>query len=499
LLQANNIQFTCKVSLVLHVIYIFCIARRDAGLVGTVIGRDTTNRKRSDPQECCMTGFPVTPHTVGVAAPVPSAWHQTLLSEVTMNPLPRRQGVCILQALSRTPELLLASLLCLNLVPGAWAGDAEDALKLRYFGTLGAARAASDRIHYVRDLSQPDGSSGGNWSGNPDSVLAMQANYAFSDRAEAVAQVVSRHRYDGTFRPELMWAYTRFSTEDGSEVRVGRLGTDFYMLADSRLVGFANLAVRPSPDFFGQLPLYHIDGADVSKTIPFGPGLVKAKLFAGYTGEKVPAGPDVWDMGGAPMMGANLDYHVDNWSFRLGYAQLLLKHDWPLTSQLTRAGIPQTTVQTLSMANKTARYYSAGLMYDRGPLQVQWMLNKVWQESHGYQNYYSSYLLAGYRFAAFTPYVGVARSYSPPKQLDSGLPPAFVFQNAMVAKVLSLSHTSQTTWTIGTRWDFQRNMDLKFQWDNIQGRSDSVFLYANDTSGWSGSTDVFSLTLDFAF
>jgi hypothetical protein len=294
-----------------------------------------------------------------------------------------------------------------------------------------------------------------------------------------------------------MWAYGHFTSADGTDLRVGRLGTDFYMLADSRLVGYSNLAIRPSPDFFGQLPLYHIDGADVTKTIPFGPGLLKGKLFAGYTGEKLPFITDPWDMGNSPMMGGNLDYHLDNWSFRLGYAQLRFKHDWPLSATLTAIGVPAATVDALSMAGKTARYYSLGMMYDRGPFQAQWMLNKVWQESAGYQNYYSSYFLAGYRLDAFTPYVGVARSYSPPKQIEMGaIPPVLT---PSMAEVLNHSHTSQTTWTVGMRWDFRRNMDIKAQWDGIRGKSDSVFLYSGRAPGWSGSTDVFSLALDFAF
>ncbi|MDD5298003.1 MAG: hypothetical protein PHU46_13930 [Rhodocyclaceae bacterium] len=391
----------------------------------------------------------------------------------------------------------LAGLLLVASLPQARADEGTEALKLRYFGSLGATRAASDRIQYVRDLSQPKGSSGGAWSSEVNDVLGVQANYVFTERTAAVAQVVSRYRYDGTFHPELMWAYAHVTSEQGTDLRIGRLGTDFYMLADSRLVGYGNLAISPSLDFFGQLPLFHIDGADISRTFPVGHGLLKGKLFAGYTGEKVPLGSTSWNMGDSPMMGANLDYHLDNWSFRLGYAQLRIKHDWPVSDQLAGVGVPPATVSALSMADKTSRYYSAGLMYERGPVQVQWMLNQVSQESYGYQDYYSSYVLAGYRLDAFTPYAGVARSDSPAKALDTAtLAP---LQRAAVADALGLSHTNQTTWTVGVRWDFRRNMALKAQWDGIRGRSDSVFLYPKDTPGWSGSTDVFSAVLDFAF
>ncbi len=413
--------------------------------------------------------------------------------------LARAPGACPARERSRAGIRSFSwSLACLLACP--LAAEADETLKLRYFGTLGATRGSSDRVQHVRDLSQPDGSSNGSWVGAVDSSLGVQGNYRLSERSEAVAQVVSRYRYDGSFRPEAMWAYLHVTSGDGTDLRLGRLGTDFYMLADSRLVGYSLLAIRPSLDFFGQLPLFHIDGADISRTFPVGGGLLKAKLFAGLTGERVPFGPDNWDMGDSPMLGANLDYQWDNWSFRLGYAQLRLKHDWPLSPQLTATGVPAAITDALSVGHKSARYYSAGLMYEQGPWQAQWMLNHVAQESWGYQNYYSAYVLLGYRLGAFTPYGGASRSYSRSKVLDtSGLAP---MQQAVVAGVLGLSHTNQSTWTAGLRWDFRRNLDLKLQWDGIRGRGDSVFLYPaypKNMAGWNGDSDILSLALDFAF
>ncbi len=396
----------------------------------------------------------------------------------------------LLQTLCIAAPLLVSSL------SPAWADEESDALTLHYFGTIGLARATSEHIQYVSDLSQPNGSSAGNWSAKPDSVLGMQANYAFSDQTEVVTQIVSRYRYNGTYRPEVMWAYAHFTAENGTEFRVGRLGTDFYMLADSRLIGYTNLTISPSLDFFGQLPLFHIDGADLSKTIQAGNGLLTGKVFAGYTGEKVPFGDANWNLGDSPMLGANIDYHQDDWSYRLGYAQMRMKHDWPVSDQLTALGFPAVIVEELSMNNKTSRYYSAGLIYDHGPIQLQWMANKVVQESLGYQNYYSSYVLAGYSMGNLTPFAGVSRSYTPSKQLNLG--PDNPFQ-AGVDHVLDISHTNQTTWTMGMRWNFRRNMDVKAQLDCIRGKSDSTFLFRGNTLGWNGSTDVFSLAMDFAF
>lgn len=398
---------------------------------------------------------------------------------------------------------VLAFLLA-TLAPGLCsdAQASDGAPNMTYFGTLGLTRSSADQVHYVRDLSQPSGPAGGNVSASTDTVLGIHANYVFQPAVAGAAQVVSRYRYDGSWAPEVMWAFVRLEDGPGTGWRIGRVGTDFYMHADSRLVGYANTSIRPSPDYFGQLPLYHIDGFDWIHTLRAGQGLVTGKFFAGYTGEKVPMGDRYWNMGGSPMLGGNLDYHLDAWSFRLGYAQMRLKHDWPLSDVLAplygRGAQAAAAAQALSITGKTSRYYGLGVTYDQNPLQVQLMLNAVQQESHAYQNYRAAYVLASYRLGAFRPYGGISRSYSRPKQLDTGLPKTDPLR-AVVDYALNVSHTHQTTYSLGVRWDFRRDMDLKLQWDGIRGRSTAQFLYRGDGPQWSGDSNVLSLALDFAF
>ena len=123
-------------------------------------------------------------------------------------------------------------------------------VSLKGFGTMGIARSDNDSIQYMRDLSAPDGLSR-NWSGKLDSLLGLQANIQLSEKTEGVLQLVSRYRYDGTYTPEVTWAFLRHEVSPELSLRAGRLGTEFYMLADSRLVGYANLTVRPQTDYYG--------------------------------------------------------------------------------------------------------------------------------------------------------------------------------------------------------------------------------------------------------
>ena len=53
--------------------------------------------------------------------------------------------------------------------------------------------------------------------------------------------------------------------------------------------------------------------------------------------------------------------------------------------------------------------------------------------------------------------------------------------------------------TLGLRWDFRTNMDLKLQYDAVRGSSDSILPTRRDTPGWNGRTDVISIVTDFIF
>ena len=61
------------------------------------------------------------------------------------------------------------------------------------------------------------------------------------------------------------------------------------------------------------------------------------------------------------------------------------------------------------------------------------------------------------------------------------------------------SAVDQRTYTLGMRWDVQRNVAIKAQWDAIRGTPASIFPFQNVKPGWNGRTDVVSLTLDFIF
>lgn len=398
-----------------------------------------------------------------------------------------RKGLCY--------AALLFSVVCQLLSPPALA-EAEPAFAVRGFGTLGMARTTSEEVEFVRDISQPRGART-KWDGRTDSVLGLQANWRIAPTLEAVVQGVSRYRYDRTFTPEIAWAYLKYDPTPALSLRAGRLGTEFFMLADSRLVGYSYLTVRPPGDFFWYLPFYSIDGADAALTLPLGENVLRGKVFYGISDGNIPLADRQWKIDGSPLMGAYLEYQHEAWLMRLSYANIKFHNSLPIAeifraipSFLLSPAAVQASLDYLETADTRSHYYSLGVVYDRGPWQFQFMLNRVDQGANAFQSSSGGYLLAGYRVGPVTPFLGY--SWVDSDRRGNTL-------NFAVARVMADSRSAQETTIVGARWDVARNIALKAQWDGIRGDSSSIFPYRREQSGWGGKLDVFSVTMDFVF
>jgi len=396
----------------------------------------------------------------------------------------------------KAPFLLAALLLC-TIPEGGVASEAMPAqtapsVSLNGFGTLGVARSNNDEAQFVRNLAQPEGLTRA-WSAKLDSLLGLQANIRLNQELHGVVQAVSRYRYDGTYTPEITWAFLRYDPAAALSLRLGRVGTEFYMLADSRMVGYSYLTVRPPVDFYGTLPFTYIDGADVTATTPFAQGLLRGKLFAGISKEKAPWEELQFDMNGSPMVGGYLDYQQGHWQFRASHAQIRFNHDLPVEDiyNALDSFVPNASDE-LRVEGKITRFSSLGLVYDNGPLQTHLMLSQTGNDHATFQDTRAGYLTAAYRISSVTPYLGYSWAKSEPKTLARPVPP-------LTDQYQSEFHTDQHTVFLGGRWDFHTNMALKAQVDWISGTSDSKFLYRWDPASWSGQMTVYSLSLDFMF
>jgi hypothetical protein len=117
------------------------------------------------------------------------------------------------------------------------------------------------------------------------------------------------------------------------------------------------------------------------------------------------------------------------------------------------------------------------------------------------------YVSGGYRLAAFTPYATYAQvraesNTSDPGLTVSALPPSFAAPatalNAALNAALALRPVQKSI-SLGLRWDFLKNIDLKLQYDRIRLGAGSPGFLTNVQPDFrpGGSVNVVSIAIDF--
>lgn len=401
-----------------------------------------------------------------------------------------------------TSLTMMAAVLILSCRP-AFSQQTADTAPSRFtvngFGTLGAARTSNPDAELLRDVSQPDGA-GRQWSAKIDSILGVQGTWRLNPDLEVVTQVVSHYRQNGSFTPEVTWAFAKYDANPRLQFRVGRIGTEFLMQSDSRMVGYSYLPVRPNVDFFGGIPINYADGADAQVRWPLGDGVLRAGVFTGVARENL----RTYNTNGSPTRKASIGYDAGPWQLRYIHARARLANGidsmTPLLGTLNAMGAG-AVAQSLEFKGSLSAYNSLGISYDDGTWQAQVAADAIAHQTASIENSKAGYVLLGRRLGSWSPFVGYSLSKSNPKPLNTGLTgPNFTALNQALTLVPARSHQDGQTFTLGARWDFTRNMDIKFQLDRTRGGTPPTsLLFSNVQPGWNGKTTVLSVALDFVF
>lgn len=390
-------------------------------------------------------------------------------------------------------------------VPAQAARFLDGRLSVNGFGTLGAVYNDHNDAEYIRDITQKSGPAGG-WNGNVDSRLGLQLGWLFNTEFDAVVQGVSRYNQRGNYDPQLTWAFLRYAPDPGLQLRVGRVGLDTYMLADSRDVGYSYLWMRPPVDYYGIRHLTHLDGVDLVLRRPLGPGLLWGKLYAGRADERVAGEAEdlILDAAGSQIYGGHINYELGAWRLQLGATELRYKFSAPSSyyaqiRELENLALsPFLPPETRSVLQTTAallrdivepvnvQLTSIGVAYDRGRFQAQAMLGYANRPEKEFDTT-SAFATVGYRIGQVTPYLTLSASHTDGLRLrDLGLPLDGTFG------------VSQRTLSLGARYDFATNLAAKTQLDLVDVRQTGLLWRRADPS-WQGTATVFSLGLDFIF
>jgi hypothetical protein len=349
-------------------------------------------------------------------------------------------------------RLFAAAGLCLSAGIQAWAQDSgttDSKLKITGFvslvggkvlnGGFGENYAANDGPATVDGHACPcyaaDWSNAGvynnSFSLTPESRAGVQVNYALTDQANLVGQVVAR---SATSAAELTWAYGSYKLTKNWEIQVGRKRIPLYYYSDFQDIGVAYPWVSPPPELYGW-DATNYNGGSLRYSNSYGNTNVTSNVFTGredikksYYSNLFPHDGDVkvtWKN----IRGGDLEVNNGPLTVRGVYIKADTINDGTpsaLTAYGVAANLDYDSWFVLSEFTKLTRDYSDyGFAAPTATLGVGWRLGK-WTPFVNFAKYtesstYGEYYPQSYKRTSFTMRYDLDSSSAIKGQIDRHL------------------------------------------------------------------------------
>ena len=408
------------------------------------------------------------------------------------------------------PIVTLAAILLFGLTVSVRAETPRWSIK--GFGSAAITGTDTGALGFRRDISQDRGARRGG-AFEPDSRLGLQLDLDFSETWQAGAQWVARSHPGDFVEQNLDWAYLRWRPWPDLDIRLGRLGFDVFMLSEYRNVGYAYPWIRPPHEFYGGLPSYHFDGADIAKKFSVGEGFVTAKIFGGHSFYQVPAALSETYDAASLLAGGSLVYERGNWRARIGYVHTETLRGLPLEPLMNALQDPAVTnfwpgasslLGPMRVEGSQVQYSSIGLGYDDGTWLAQLEAAYVDSDLAFYPSGANGYLSVGRRIGPVTLFslLGIAETVHEPVRIAPPLvavPALLQFRDGM-EQILNGNGIDEKSVSLGLRWDLHENVALKAQWSHYWLGQNGAQLWVEPFFGRTpAEVNQWSLGLDFVF
>jgi hypothetical protein len=377
------------------------------------------------------------------------------------------------------------------------------------YGTLGLVHSSEDQADYRGSLLRLNGVGyTRSWSLEIDSRVGAQAIATLTPKLSAILQLVAEQRSDGSYAPRIEWANLKYEFTPDASMRIGRIVIPSFLVSDSRKVGYANAWIRPPAEVYALVPVTANDGIDASYRIRTGGFSHTVQALFGQSTTDLPDGGDaeakrVWGVTASSERGPL--------TARVAYLQTDLTIErFNTLFDAFRAFGPEgiAIAERFDADGSLFQFYGLGAQYDPGDWFVMAEGGRI--RSHAAVSDRTAwYVSGGYRFGKLTPFL-IYSTVDPDVPLShpgltvSAYPPALAgvatALNAGLNDILS-GNPSQDTFSIGARWDFAQNLDLKLQVDHSRLGPGSAGSLGNIQPGFEpgGSYTLVSIAVDIVF
>ncbi|MES2163188.1 MAG: hypothetical protein V4476_18685 [Pseudomonadota bacterium] len=399
----------------------------------------------------------------------------------------------------KQPKLALTTLAVLSAL--AATAHAQDGMPITVsgFGTGALTMTNTDQAEFNR-VNQAAGV-GKDARPGVDSNLGIQATAKWSDTISFTAQgLVRKSGNNDQFGAELAWAFAKIKLNDDFSLRLGRIGLPVYMISDVRNVGYANTMLRPPNEVYRQVTADNADGGDITYQHSFGDTTVTAQAAIGRTKVRAPGN---YYVEFKPVISTQLVVENGPFTYRLGRSQAnfgLFENASlsGLVAALNKVGLT-SVANEVKLTDIKGTFTSAGIAMDYNNIIGQAEYAKRKTESRLVQDTSSWYIMMGYRYGKFVPYIMHGDVKQDSIRNFASMPTTGPLAALTAGTNAAIKIGLQSTTAVGLRWDFYKSAAFKVQMDRIKTRDGSGY-FINPKPGFAGSSvNVYAAAIDFVF
>lgn len=393
-------------------------------------------------------------------------------------------------------------------------GDAGE-LRVNGFFTLVATRADTGEAADYRSANYLSTGSDRTrrWDFENDSLLGLQTFWTtpLSGVAVVAQGVLARNTHD-ELAPRLDWLYAGWQANDALTLRIGRTPFPAMMDSEVRWLGHTRLTTTPPPETYFHVPMTSLDGASLRWRTDFGGRYVQLRAGTGDTWFETASRTGITKVKLRKVGAASVEVGAEVWRAYLGgFTSDARVESAPLTAlhnALMAVAPIAPQAGEMAAAYPTDWFRTSQLSLGMEYLGAPWSFKAeaVRRTSDNLLIYAVRgwYVVGGYTFGAFTPFVSGGRQWQAsdlsPRQLPAGTPGGAALSAFYNATLIGLA---QHRVGGGLRYDLPGGAALKLQYDRLQlDAANSRGMFVNPRPGFIGRTqpiDVFSFALDYQF
>lgn len=306
----------------------------------------------------------------------------------------------------------------------------------------------------------------------PLSTFGVQLTYQINPQTSAVTQFLASGEDEWALEAE--WAYFNYVYNDDLIFRIGRQKAPLYLLSEYFNVSYVSPWISPPDEVYGITGDSTYEGISFIYSLPTSNWESTLQVLLGNNSfNSVTLG----NISLNDLISSNITLRNETSTFRLGYARVVGEvpaFNVPLPSLPNTPISPGDTLYFGSNAHANISYTSAGYAYDDGKLQV--MSELVQLKIEGWvDDTNAGYLMTGWHFGKFMPHLTYARMAN----ADPGARNNAIILSSTTGQALTLPGNTaeaiadhliiqtQSTYTLGLRYELAHSMSAKAEWSHI--------------------------------